>query len=162
MDCPSGLADPYVKAQLGPYRLRTNIQKKTLTPKWHEEFKIPICSWESTNVLAIDVCDKDLFGDENLGVCSVNIGDLRDGQRHDMWLPLKNIKTGRLHIAITVVEANRKEGVVDRSERKISSEGNKAKTKGSPSSELSRNTKKIADSLEAMNVVGPKWGRNTG
>lgn len=36
--------------------------------------------------------------------CSVNISDFRTGQRHDMWLPLNNIKTGRLHIAVTVVE----------------------------------------------------------
>ncbi|RVW84869.1 C2 domain-containing protein [Vitis vinifera] len=37
----NGLADPYVKGKLGPYRFTTKIQKKTLTPKWNEEFKIP-------------------------------------------------------------------------------------------------------------------------
>lgn len=35
--------------------------------------------------------------------CSVNISDFRDGQRHDMWLPLQNIKTGRLRLAVTVL-----------------------------------------------------------
>lgn len=34
--------------------------------------------------------------------CSVNISDHRDGQRHDLWLTLQNIKMGRLHLAITV------------------------------------------------------------
>lgn len=34
--------------------------------------------------------------------CCININEQRDGQRHDLWLPLKNIKTGRLHLAITV------------------------------------------------------------
>lgn len=61
------MADPYVKGQLGPYRFRTKIQKKTLTPKWHEEFKVPICTWESPNILAIEVRDKDHFVDDKLG-----------------------------------------------------------------------------------------------
>lgn len=38
----------------------------------------------------------------------MNINDFRDGQRHDMWLPLQNIKTGRLHLAITILEDNAK------------------------------------------------------
>lgn len=36
--------------------------------------------------------------------CSVSINDLRGGQRHDMWLALQNIKMGRVHLAITVIE----------------------------------------------------------
>lgn len=36
--------------------------------------------------------------------CSVNISDYRNGQRHDMWLPLQNISTGRVHLALTVLE----------------------------------------------------------
>ncbi|XP_044505690.1 C2 domain-containing protein At1g53590 isoform X4 [Mangifera indica] len=104
----NGLADPYVKGQLGQYRFRTKTQKKTLTPKWQEEFKIPICSWDSPNVLSIEVRDKDHFVDDSLGVCSINISDLRDGQRHDMWIPLKDIKIGRLHLAVTVTEERAK------------------------------------------------------
>jgi len=61
------LADPYIKGQLGGYRFRTQIQRKTLTPKWQEEFKIPIVTWESPNVLVIEVCDKDRFVDDTLG-----------------------------------------------------------------------------------------------
>ncbi|XP_012074236.1 C2 domain-containing protein At1g53590 isoform X2 [Jatropha curcas] len=104
----NGLADPYVKGQLGPYKFRTKIQRKTLAPKWHEEFKIPISTWESANVLAIEVRDKDHFVDDSLGHCTISINDLRDGERHDMWLPLQNIKMGRLHLAITVLEENMK------------------------------------------------------
>lgn len=63
----SGLADPYIKGQLGPYRFRTKTQKKTLAPKWHEEFKIPIITWESPNILSIGVRDKDHFVDDTLG-----------------------------------------------------------------------------------------------
>ncbi|KAL6570583.1 hypothetical protein OROGR_000133 [Orobanche gracilis] len=104
----NGLADPYVKGQLGPYRFRTKTQKKTLTPKWREEFKIPICSWESENMLAIEVRDKDHIFDDAMGDCCVNINEIRDGQRHDLWLPLQNIKMGRLHLALTVSQATGK------------------------------------------------------
>uniref|UniRef100_A0A3N7EE96 C2 domain-containing protein n=1 Tax=Populus trichocarpa TaxID=3694 RepID=A0A3N7EE96_POPTR len=106
----NGLADPYVKGQLGPYRFRTKTQRKTLSPKWHEEFKIPICTWELPNVLAIDVRDKDPLFDDALGVCTVDINELKDLGRHDMWLPLQNIKMGRLHLAITVLEQNAQGG----------------------------------------------------
>ena len=41
--------------------------------------------------------------------CTVNISDLRDGQRHDLWLTLQNIKIGRLHLAITVLEDRKKD-----------------------------------------------------
>ncbi|KAK1320106.1 C2 domain-containing protein [Acorus calamus] len=107
---PNGLADPYVKGQLGQYRFRTKIQKKTLSPKWQEEFKIPISSWESPNILIIEVRDKDHIFDDTLGNCTVNIGDLRGGKRHDKWLSLQNIKMGRLHIAITVNEGEDAKG----------------------------------------------------
>lgn len=66
----SGLADPYVKGQLGPYRFRTKTQRKTLSPKWHEEFNIPISTWDSPNVLVIEVRDKDHFVDDTLGYYS--------------------------------------------------------------------------------------------
>ncbi|KAL4271527.1 hypothetical protein GQ457_13G004940 [Hibiscus cannabinus] len=104
----NGLADPYVKGTLGPYRFRTKTHKKTLSPKWQEEFMIPICSWETPNVMVIEVRDKDHLFDDTLGNCSVNVTELRDGQRHDMWLPLRDIKMGRLHLAITVLEDNAK------------------------------------------------------
>ncbi|KAK8312460.1 hypothetical protein V6Z11_D01G041800 [Gossypium hirsutum] len=99
----NGLADPYVKGTLGPYRFRTKTHKKT-----------------APNVLIIEVRDKDHLYDDSLGLsngvliccvygkCSVNITELRGGQRHDMWLPLQNIKMGRLHLAITVLEENAK------------------------------------------------------
>ncbi|CAN4104321.1 unnamed protein product [Withania somnifera] len=105
----NGLADPYVKGNLGPYRFRTKIKKKTLTPQWHEEFKIPVCTWEPpNNMLNFDVRDKDHFIDDTLGDCSISICNFRDGQRHDMWLSLQKIKVGRLHVAITVVDVAKK------------------------------------------------------
>ncbi|KAK3198508.1 hypothetical protein Dsin_021923 [Dipteronia sinensis] len=169
----NGLADPYVKGQLGPYRFRTKTHKKTLTPKWHEEYKIPICTWESPNVLLIEVRDKDHFVDDSLGDCSINISDLRDGQRHDMWLPLENIKMGRLHLAVTVLEDNAKQGVDDAyNEATFNKEGiqnneeprnkedvlnsftKESSLKGSFSSVTEEKSPKVADNFEPINIEG--------
>lgn len=61
-----------MKGQLGPYRFRTKPQKEkpqkeSLAPQWHEEFEIPINTWDSPNVLIIEVLDEDHFVDDVLG-----------------------------------------------------------------------------------------------
>ncbi|CAA6671268.1 unnamed protein product [Spirodela intermedia] len=99
----NGLADPYVRGRLGSCRFQTKVQRKTLSPRWYEMFKIPITSWEAA-VLRLEVRDKDYIFDDSMGICSVNIGELRGGQRHDMWQTLKDVKMGSLHLAITVLE----------------------------------------------------------
>ncbi|KAG0461180.1 hypothetical protein HPP92_021477 [Vanilla planifolia] len=98
------LANLYVRGHLGPYRFQTKIQEKTVSPKWHEVFKIPITSWEACNNLVIEVLNNDPISDGKLGNCSINIADLRDGERHDKWLLLPNFKPGRLLLAITIVK----------------------------------------------------------
>ncbi|CAN6694048.1 unnamed protein product [Malus baccata var. baccata] len=172
----NGFADPYVKGHLGVYQFKTKIQKKTLTPKWHEEFKIPIITWDSPNVLAIEVHDKDMFVDDALGECSINISDFRNGVRHDMWLPLQ--KAGRLHLAVTVLDENGKEqknlqgldlnrfhtqgddspdvqetpDVKERRNSFASDTGNK----GSFSSISSGKSAKVADHFEPIDIDGQK------
>ncbi|KAF4397915.1 hypothetical protein G4B88_019636 [Cannabis sativa] len=158
----NGLADPYVKGQMGNYRFKTKIQKKTLTPKWLEEFKIPIITWELPNTLALEIRDKDHFVDDLLGDCSVCINDLRDGIRHDMWLPLKNIKTGRLHLAITVLDETAKAEDMqcdwDPStvEDKRNSFVNETNNTSSFSSLSSDKSQKVPDNFEPINVEGQK------
>ncbi|CAK9151763.1 unnamed protein product [Ilex paraguariensis] len=158
----NGLADPYVKVQLGPYRFRTKTQRKTLVPKWQEEFKIPICSWDTHNVLTIEVCDKDHFVDDTLGDCSINLSDHRDGQRHDMWLSLQNIKMGRLHLAITVVEGNRKGTDQPRDGETINNEymGDSFATdtaeKDSLLHGLPEKSPKVADIFEPIDIEGQR------
>ncbi|XP_024028247.1 C2 domain-containing protein At1g53590 isoform X2 [Morus notabilis] len=158
----NGLADPYLKGQMGSYRFRTKIQKKTLSPKWHEEFKIPIITWELPNILALEVRDKDRFVDDILGDCSVNISDLRDGQRHDMWLPLQNIKTGRLHLAVTILEENVKaddhqgDWKSFHSEEKGNSFATETTNKGSFSSASSEKSQRVAEYFEPIDIEGQK------
>lgn len=155
----NGLSDPYVKGLLGQYRFRTQVQRKTLTPKWLEEFKLPICSWDGQNDLAIEVLDKDRFSvDDVLGNCSVNINELRDGHRHDMWLALENVKVGRLHLAITVVEANEKGK--EHTVGEVKSVSDEPASLESQMAEqgpiLTANPQPFADTFEAIDVAGQK------
>ncbi|XP_049404788.1 C2 domain-containing protein At1g53590-like isoform X1 [Solanum stenotomum] len=162
----NGLSDPYVKGHLGPYRFKTRTQKKTLAPQWQEEFKIPVCSWESPNdMLNIDVCDKDHFSsDETLGDNSINICDYRDGQRHDIWLSLRNVKTGRLRIAITVVEGSEKcteqsyERAKTKTDNKQDSNSDEMDTAegGFLPTEMDKQSSKVADTYEPINIEGQK------
>uniref|UniRef100_A0A0V0IUY0 Putative C2 domain-containing protein-like n=1 Tax=Solanum chacoense TaxID=4108 RepID=A0A0V0IUY0_SOLCH len=160
----NGLSDPYVKGHLGPYRFKTRTQKKTLAPQWQEEFKIPVCSWESPNdMLNIDVRDKDHFSsDETLGDYSINICDYRDCQRHDIWLSLRNVKTGRLRIAITVVEGSEKctekpyeQAKTDNKQDSNSDEMDTAEG-GSLPTEMDKQSSKVADTYEPINIEGQK------
>ncbi|KAF9666635.1 hypothetical protein SADUNF_Sadunf16G0249400 [Salix dunnii] len=155
----NGLADPYVKGQLGAYRFRTKTQRKTLFPRWQEEFKIPISTWESPNVLSIDVRDKDHLFDDALGVCTVDINELKDLERHDMWLPLQNIKMGRLHLAITVQEQKAQGGecppdrdtmTKEQIQDSFASDTANRASFSSVSSEKSR----VLDNFEPINIEG--------
>ncbi|CAN1841402.1 C2 domain-containing protein At1g53590 [Linum perenne] len=157
----NGLADPYVKGKLGPYGFRTKTQKKTLTPKWLEEFEIPIITWDPPNLLVVEVRDKDHFVDDSLGNCTVNISDLRDGERHDMWLPLQNIKIGRLHLAITVhkekedIPCSIEGDALDKQEvQQQQSFASDTPNRSSFSSATSDVSQKVADDLEPINLEG--------
>lgn len=160
---PNGLSDPYVKGQLGPYRFQTKIHKKTLNPKWLEQFKIPITSWESSNLLSLQVRDKDHIFDDPLGNCSISINKLRGGQRHDMWIPLKHIKTGRVHIAVTVLEDENGKVPSDEDELCGTPKEGKASTPGSSfSSKTNTNTesassagyRNMTDEYEPVDIKG--------
>ncbi|XP_074592643.1 C2 domain-containing protein At1g53590-like [Curcuma longa] len=153
----NGLSDPYVKGQLGPYKFQTKIQRKTLSPKWLEEFKIPISSWESPNLLSLQVRDKDTIFDDMLGNCSVSINDLRGGQRHDMWLALQNIKMGRVHLAITVIEEDLQKEHKNLSDNEISKATEQVSSK--PDERGVENIgdgehPKMTDDFEAIDVQG--------
>ncbi|KAI5067237.1 hypothetical protein GOP47_0017765 [Adiantum capillus-veneris] len=100
----NGLADPYVRGTFNSHRFKTKVQKKTLKPRWFEEFEVPIASWEMPTLLVLRVRDKDQFRDDDLGFCEIDIAKLRDGQHHDLWIPLKDVKMGRIHITLDLIE----------------------------------------------------------
>ncbi|CAD6339752.1 unnamed protein product [Miscanthus lutarioriparius] len=157
---PNGLADPYVKGHLGPYRFQTKIHKKTLNPKWLEEFKIPITSWEALNLLSLQVRDKDPIFDDTLGDCSISINKLRGGKRHDIWIALKNIRTGKIHIAVTVLEEENEKVPNDEEEQCGIHKVDEASTPRSSfssrtnHSESSDEFQKMSDEFEPVDIEG--------
>ncbi|KAJ1269970.1 hypothetical protein BS78_06G019000 [Paspalum vaginatum] len=160
---PNGLADPYVKGHLGPYRFRTKIHKKTLNPKWLEEFKIPVTSWEALNLLYLQVQDKDPIFDDTLGDCSMSINKLRGGQRHDIWIALKNIKTGRIRVAITVLEEENEKVPNDEEEQcgtpkigKTTTPNPTVSSRTINGSESSEEFRKMSDEFEPVDIEGSK------
>lgn len=36
--------------------------------------------------------------------CFVELSQYRDGKHHDLWLDLEHVNTGKIHLAITVLE----------------------------------------------------------
>ncbi|KAG2535754.1 hypothetical protein PVAP13_9NG136400 [Panicum virgatum] len=154
----NGLADPYVKGRLGPFKFQTQIQRKTLSPKWFEEFKIPITSWEASNELFMEVRDKDPMFDDLLGECTIDLHELRGGQRHDKWISLNNVKKGRIHLAVTVEDVSEDKNVscLDESlriadaELPVSTSVDSALDAG----ELPEEKKVLMDEVEHINIDG--------
>ncbi|KAL5989977.1 hypothetical protein ACLOJK_010872 [Asimina triloba] len=156
---PSDSNDPYVKGKLGHHKFRTKTRKKTLAPKWQEEFKVPISTWELPNVLQLKVFDEDPFHDDPLGVCSIDIDNLRGGQRHDKWLSLRKIKMGRLHLAITVLDHGKEmehPGDVELSQKekhKISAASEAVQQDHNPATALKQDPK-VESEYEPINISG--------
>eukprot|EP00850_Spirogloea_muscicola_P011038 SM000067S20315 [mRNA] locus=s67:363479:367079:+ [translate_table: standard] len=101
----NGSSDPYVKLRLDKNRCATSVRWHTLEPSWHETFRLRVGTWRCANRLVMKVRDRDTFGkDDSLGDCSVDLVKLRGGARHELWLNLEGVKSGQLHVAITVGE----------------------------------------------------------
>jgi hypothetical protein len=90
----------------------------------------------------------------------LNINEFRDGQKYDKWLPLQNVKMGRLHLRITVFEDKEKEAdsacdqeTIDIEEKKDSFV-NETTNKSSFSSVSSEKSPKLADNFEPINIEG--------
>ncbi|CAI5536485.1 unnamed protein product [Closterium sp. Naga37s-1] len=68
---------------------------------------------EATDLVVADMTDRDTFSsDESIGKANVNLNVLRDGQRHALWLPLQGVKSGKVHVAVTLMEQNVESNVV--------------------------------------------------
>ncbi|XP_027338602.1 C2 and GRAM domain-containing protein At1g03370-like isoform X1 [Abrus precatorius] len=69
---PNGLSDPYVRLQLGKQRFKTKVIKKSLNPKWDEEFSFWVD--DLNEELVISVMDEDkFFNDDFVGQLKVPI-----------------------------------------------------------------------------------------
>lgn len=94
-----GITDGYVKVFCGSATLgKTVVRKDTVNPWWEEEFSYFIA--QERDVLRLEVYDKDLVFDDQLGVCQRQI---RPGtHEHDCFLT----QGGTLHYTYTLKQQN--------------------------------------------------------
>lgn len=57
----AGKSDPYAKLHYFKYQRQTKVKKKTLNPRWNEEFQLYVPTWSSPQVALIKVLDHDDF-----------------------------------------------------------------------------------------------------
>lgn len=99
-DLPSdllGITDGYVKVFCGSASLgKTAVREDTVNPWWGEEFSS--YNAQQSDVLRLEVHDKDLLFDDLLGVCQRQIK--AGTHRHDCFLE----KGGMLHYTYTLTD----------------------------------------------------------
>lgn len=93
----NGTSDPYLVITLGDAREATSVIDKTLNPKWHQTFDLPISGISS--LLLEGVCwDKDRFSKDYMGEFDVALEDIfTNGQtaQEPKWYKLESRKSGR-------------------------------------------------------------------
>lgn len=87
----SGTSDPYcvLKSSFNKQTFKTKVIKKTLAPRWDQEFKYFTSSSEGS--IQLKMFDKDLFSsDEFMGEVNLSLDEFADGNVHDKWIVLNN------------------------------------------------------------------------
>ena len=75
-----GSSDPYVIMALGDYKLRSNVIKKNLNPKWDQNFELIVYDWSVP--LQVSVWDNDaLSADDVIGETEVWLEDILEDIR---------------------------------------------------------------------------------
>ncbi|KAF7840489.1 C2 and GRAM domain-containing protein [Senna tora] len=106
---PNGLSDPYVRVQLGKQRFKTKVVKKSLNPKWDEEFCFRVDDLKEELVFSVMDEDK-YFNDDFVGQLKVRVSDVFDEDIKSLgtvWYSLqpknkksKNKECGEIRLSI--------------------------------------------------------------
>ncbi|KAJ1500510.1 hypothetical protein HMI56_003786, partial [Coelomomyces lativittatus] len=95
-----GTSDPYVRVKAGKHHAKTGYIKGTTNPVFNETLSLPID--EGTQVIYLDLYDKDIISDDFLARTSFRIDELARGS-FETWVGLVDKKSrlaGELHVAI--------------------------------------------------------------
>eukprot|EP01119_Soliformovum_irregulare_P013041 TRINITY_DN3438_c0_g1_i1.p1 TRINITY_DN3438_c0_g1~~TRINITY_DN3438_c0_g1_i1.p1 ORF type:complete len:195 (+),score=65.14 TRINITY_DN3438_c0_g1_i1:80-586(+) len=89
----SGKSDPYCKIKLESQEYKTKTIKKSLNPKWDQDYEFFVT--ERRAELEIHVFDWDRFSkDEFMGRMSLKIGNMKDGETAEHWYKLEALHPG--------------------------------------------------------------------
>ncbi|XP_060620095.1 extended synaptotagmin-1 isoform X1 [Anolis sagrei] len=94
-----GKSDPYVKVRLGGQKFRSRVIKEDLNPRWSEIYEVIVSDIPGQEV-EFDLYDKDVDKDDFLGRCKIPLRQVLGSKFVDEWLPLEDVKSGRLHVKL--------------------------------------------------------------
>ncbi|KAM6468929.1 extended synaptotagmin-1 [Liasis olivaceus] len=94
-----GKSDPYVKVRLGGQKFRSRVIKEELNPRWSEIYEVIVSNIPGQEV-EFDLYDKDVDKDDFLGRCKIPLKRVLSSKFVDEWLPLEDVKSGRLHVKL--------------------------------------------------------------
>lgn len=103
----NGLSDPYVVLTLNGTSVRSKTIPKTLNPVWEELFSLPVKDLDA-DVLHVQVMDWDRVSkDDPIGDASVALTHLVQEVESDVWAPLTNVASGRVHLTLMPINCGR-------------------------------------------------------
>jgi Ca2+-dependent lipid-binding protein len=103
-----GKSDPYCKAFIRGRStvVKTPVIENTNAPKWNVSFNLEVLAY-GTDILAIQMYDKDVASDDKMGKLNIRLSLLPPGQLVDSWYPLnptkKCKKPGEIRLTLQVV-----------------------------------------------------------
>ncbi|XP_075381542.1 extended synaptotagmin-1 isoform X1 [Mycteria americana] len=94
-----GRSDPYAKVRVAGRVFRSRVIKEDLNPRWNEVYEVIVDNVPGQDV-EFDLFDKDIDKDDFLGRCKVPLRQTLSSRIVDKWLPLEEVKSGRLHVRL--------------------------------------------------------------
>ncbi|XP_040197030.1 extended synaptotagmin-1 isoform X2 [Rana temporaria] len=94
-----GKSDPYVVVRAGGKSVQTRVIKENLNPRWDQAFEILVTDVPGQDI-EFQVFDKDIDKDDFLGRCKVPVKSVLKQKTIDEWLPLEEVKSGKLHVKV--------------------------------------------------------------
>ncbi|XP_064330400.1 extended synaptotagmin-1 isoform X2 [Phalacrocorax carbo] len=94
-----GRSDPYAKVRVAGRVFRSRVIKEDLNPRWNEVYEVIVDNVPGQDV-EFDLFDKDIDKDDFLGRCKVPLRQVLGNRIVDEWLPLEEVKSGRLHVRL--------------------------------------------------------------
>ncbi|KAM6106254.1 extended synaptotagmin-1 [Pterocles gutturalis] len=94
-----GRSDPYAKVRVAGRGFRSRVVKEDLNPRWNEVYEAVVDNVPGQDV-EFDLFDKDIDKDDFLGRCKVPLRRVLSSRIVDEWLPLEEVKSGRLHVRL--------------------------------------------------------------
>lgn len=98
-----GRSDPYAKVRVAGRAFRSRVVKEELNPRWNEIYEVVVDNVPGQDV-EFDLFDKDIDKDDFLGRCKVPLRRVLSSRFVDEWLPLEEVKSGRLHVRLERLE----------------------------------------------------------